>query len=358
MGEEHLKVLQMLSDGKLDVREADKLLRQLPPDGGQEGMYGRHHNRHGGYWHREFLGQDFVENIIENIVGETAGFGRQFHAVFSSEPVAGPINRLQLAGKNDSVDVYGYSGDCIKLDVTYKLKRGVDPMFAFKEDNGGYRLLYDEGAVSSVKIVAEVPRVHVGQLFVESKNASVTLRGLEADNCDLRTKNAGINARDVKCGELSAQTSNASIDAERVDAPKITITTSNAGVKLEQSRADMARLSTSNASVQTRGNDVRQLYINTSNAGIRLEDGPFNGQYPLYSVDAHTSNGNITAQNIRVPIMLRASTSFGHIDLDLPDFKEFRHAGGHVELKSPGYDDARQKLDIALYTSNGSIKVM
>jgi len=413
MNEGKIKILEMLQEGKITVEESIKLMEQVPDEtpkmdprqinpnkrksnddfDWEDADWGGESSEGGDDWGglpsfanriktgiEDMIGTDFasIGNDIKqafddlddmepgvHIVGLGQIFGGNKHkssVSFVSDPIPQAINNLKLLGKNSTVDIKAYDGDCLRITCKYTPKRP-DAQVFFSSENDNYEVLYDYNAMRSMAIYAEVPRkAFIENLHGESKNSSVDLAGIRCKNAHLLTKNSSIRIENVTADEIVARTRNSSIKCENLTSNNIEFETSNSKIDVQDSTAQTARLTTSNAKVTTEYCDIKQLFIKTSNAGIKMEHLFKNGAAQdswdgERIVEAYTSNGGVSIYLPRdVAAMVQASTSNGRIDSELPNMLMNETSKNYMSGKSADYDQAAKRAKINVSTSNSSIK--
>jgi len=393
----------MLQEGKVSVDEAMALLRQVPDEEAIRGVI-IHKNDHDdecdcdgddddccttnnnnnnrnksanygfsdiGSTIRNALSDalDAVDDVDINInLSNMFGVSRNKTIVtYTSDRIASDINSLKILGKNAPVEIEGYDGDTIQMEIKYSGKRD-NAQVHVNEENGNYELLYDYNAVRSLSVECRVPRVFIGHLHGESKNSKVELHNVNAGDVELLTKNSKIEIAGVSANAITAKTSNSKIE-------------------MENTKAKVARLTTSNSKIETENIDVEQLYLKTSNSGIKIENAfgtnpsethhsTTNSQYPpsdfrassLASkpgtaaieriIEATTSNGGV---DVSIPqgtaVKLQASTSNARCECKLSDLVVSEISKNYVSGKSINYDTATNRVKLNINTSNATVKI-
>ncbi|MCL2016908.1 MAG: DUF4097 family beta strand repeat-containing protein [Defluviitaleaceae bacterium] len=355
MKEERLKILEMLQEGKITADEAAKLLEHLPSQ--QENKQNQQRpdvyvydtdNENGNFDNYSYTPRG--GGILDTIVDAISNINPHTPALYRDFEISGiqAINLLDLTGKNSSVSVEKNFDNSIKIHCKYSPKRGYDDIdIHFAEENGEYRLQYNQNAVRFMKVNCELPAVLVEKLR-------------------LQTSNSSINVEEVTCTTLDAYTSNASINLEELTAKNIVAETSNSSINLEEVTAETAKISTSNAKINVEEVDIPKLSLSTSNASISVEgllntQNTQNAENP--TLKASTSNGGISVTlPAGIGVKLSADTSHGSVKCDLADNPLLgKHQSGGGNLKTSGennlYKETGRGLEVKLSTSNGGIKI-
>lgn len=184
---------------------------------------------------------------------------------------------------------------------------------------------------SNAVVLKLPPDKHV-VLEMETSNGKITLTGpLSPESVTAKTKNAAIQASDIRCRELTlvtsngsldltdleteddlrASTSNGSVTALRIMAGRdLNLTASNGAVRAEALRGrDSLTLHTSNATIQVSRLYSSSITLATSNAIIT---GTLPGKMEDYAIKSGTSNGNNAlpaAQPGKTPLSVHTSNA-------------------------------------------------
>jgi len=409
MSEARIKILELLQEGKVSVDEAMQLLRQVPDEDAPKPRVVIHstpkdictcnddceeectcdndtnvnnnnnnNNNNNSHKNASFYGLDGIGETIRSAVNNaleavddvdiSINLGNMFgsrnrHILnLSSSPIVGDIKSLKILGKNAPVEIVGYSGNAIKVEVKYQGKRGNAQVY-LSEEGGNYELLYDYNAMRALGVECYVPNVMIGHLHGESKNSKVELRNVSANDVELLTRNS-------------------KIEIEGVSANNITAKTSNSKIEMEKTKAKIARLTTSNSKIETEDIDVEQLYLKTSNSGIKVENPVIDSvaegsslsaagsQYPPGDfraasitakervIEATTSNGGV---EVNIPqgmaVKLQASTSNGRVECKLNDLVVNEISKNFLSGKSVNYDTAQNRVKVNINTSNSTVRI-
>ena len=383
-----MKILQRLENGEITAAEALAMIGQFekpadpPPPPSQQTPpppppdWGHHHDAFN-------EAPDWVSDIagwVGNLVGDIADdikdmevpvnisdfFGGTYSRnkrteTFISNPISQSLAKLELHGKNDKIDIHVYDGDSVRIDCAYDARRH-DDYVQFHEENGTIGLFFDDKAMRSVKVVCQVPRVHIGELLAMTKNAEITLSGLVADDVQLITKNANVFIEAVTTKELVAESRNANIKARGIAGGNIQLTTTNAKISVEEIRARELIIKTTNAGVKTEFLDAEHLRINTTNAGLKLEKALVGGLTQGFwdgerRIEAYTTNGNI---RFGIPadmgVKLNAHASGGKITSDIPLYYS-ENMKSKVVGESVNYAASGRRMIVSLGTTNASVKL-
>ena len=370
MSEEKLKILDMLKEGKITADEAVALLKQVQDDDNRHRDY-RHNWERPYYPHKpDFSWINSLCSVIEETssnIGEAV-----WDAIKSNEPkfasmlenftafsnINAEINELVFEGKNAPVKLKAYDGDRLEVEAYYKAKFHWDPHITLCEENGVYSLRYDDNALYMLGINIRVPeKARIAGVCLKNRNAPIKADDISANNIDLNTKNASIKLSNVKGERLICESKNAPVSLDDVEAREIDAKTSNAKISLDDVESFRARLVTSNAKIEVKDSGVVQLYAKTSNSSLRLENFSINKQEPVSSIEAITSNGQISLQlpSGELNCKLRASTTFGGISIGIDNLEYQVKGKNYVEAQTRGYETARNKLNLNLQTTNSGI---
>ena len=320
MNEDRKRVLNLLSEGKIDSDQAERLLDAL---GHSESAS----DTHGGA-RPSPVGQ--AERVQVTVEPETESReGRDHDDTFT---IDGPP-RLEVENFNGRVEVIGggpegsvrvraeirnpdrtdyrlgQDGNTIRVEAKRKGKLGI---FQFVSTSRGNRI--------SVTVPTNA------DVSIHTSNGRIELHKVDG-TVKLHTSNGRISVAEVQ-GKVEAQTSNSRIDAKKVIG-EVDLRTSNGRVTIEESKGVFTAL-TDNGRVHFEG---------------ELEPGGDNR--------FRTSNGSISVQLAGEPsLKLDASTSNGSVKCSHPLSGQVTSGKNHL-AGVIGAGDA----SLTLQTSNGSISV-
>ena len=287
MVEDQSRILDMLSEGKITVDEAERLLALVSRTAGRE-----HESSRAPGEQRQPLERLSV-TVEPPTDAESADTRDDTFEVGSSPKLV--VNNFNgritvVAGTQDAIRVQARLKNASQVDyrasqngdtVTVEAKRkGKTSLFGFLGQNGGAEISVTAPPSTNVEL--------------ESSNSRIELRGIEGSGT-LRTSNGRIVMEDVR-GVLDAATSNSRIELKGMEGSG-TLRTSNGRIVIENARGDF-NASTSNGSVSFRGEltpgGKNQLRTSNGSVSVRLEG------TPSLKVDASTSNGSIAS---RLPVL-------------------------------------------------------
>ena len=416
MNEERMKILEMLSAGSISVDEAMKLLGSIeksspfeqndnePRDNGPRREHG--HRGHGPrqnwdfdrqqafrrrpgfnrHWHgkrmhinvdSDDMDFDWVNDLRDNITESVQNVTGQIDSIFSgpfdfgrptmvfaeiAENIPDEIHSLNVKGKNDKLEIIATSDNHISLEAFFKPKHNMDPHIFFEKNNGNYSLLYDHNAVHTMGIRLRIPQRKIKDLYAETKNSDIYLRGLDIGTGDILTKNASIQADDMNGSYLFLETKNAPIFVNNANFNELEVKTSNAKTILGSLNCNSLTVQTTNGPIKINSGDIRYILAKATNAGIKIENmaNMSSGQYPKYSIDAFTINSNISVNypGSSAALKLNASTTAGKINCNRDDLEHNTLSKNYIDAISPDYEQSPQTLDIKVQTTNGNIHLV
>jgi len=398
MNEERMKILEMLSAGNISVDEAMQLLNSMEKFSQQNTFRNerprqnwdfenqRRFRNENNWTHRNRgpnryrnaddlnidvdLGwvNDLKDNITESVQNATSqldttfDFGRPTMVFSDSEKIAvDEINSINLKGKNGKLEIVATDSDMISVEAFFKPKHNVDPHIFFERNNGNYSLLYDNNAVHSMSIRLRVPEVKIKDLYAETKNSDIYLRGLTVGTGDVLTKNSTIQVDNMNGSYLSLETKNAPVYINNTNFKELEVKTSNAKTFFDTLNCGNLTVQTTNGPIKIESSDIRYILAKATNAGIRLENmaSSENGQYPKYNIDVFTTNSNISIDypGNTAAIKLNASTTSGRINCSRNDLEYNTADKNYVDAISKDYAENAQTLDIKAQTTNGNINI-
>ncbi len=334
MSDERRKILDMLSEGKITVDDAERLLKAL--DGG---IY------------LEDRVQDAVEGGLETLerLGDTLadevghGVRKQVTVVVDKEDEASTRDDAFEVGEKPRLEVRSFNG---RVRVNAGEPGSIRVRAKLSNPNGVEYAAVQEGDL--VRVEAK-PRRRSGGflhgLFGQGSGASIDVTVPVSTGVDLATSNRPVELRGTEEGG-TVKTSNARIQIERVRGD-LSAQTSNGRIAVETFEGS-AELATTNGRVTIDGGQGR-FDVETINGRIGFQGGfDPGGRNRLV-----TSNGRIeVALNAEPSLKVEASTVNGRIDCQVPDFAASKVSGGGLEGLV-----GRGEAELVAKTVNGSITI-
>ncbi|MCL2361015.1 MAG: DUF4097 family beta strand repeat-containing protein [Defluviitaleaceae bacterium] len=314
---------------------------------------------------------DVVETVTDSIrdmdidVNISDFFGGNFShnkntVRFDSGPVLQGLTQLELHGKNEKIEIFGYDGDIVQIQCAYDA-RYPDAHVHFSDENGVVSLLFNEKEFRSVQVLCRVPQAHIKQLIAATKNAKIHIANITAGDIELTNKNDPIHIEEIKCDKLVAHTKNGGIKARAITGGDIHLETTNSKITAEDIHAHNLSLITTNSGIKTAALDAVHLRMKTTNTGIKLED-TLIGCNNLFwdgerSIEAYTTNGGV---RFLVPegigFHVEAETSGGRVTCEMPLYGAVGDRT-YVKGESMNYATSGRRLNVRLRTTNSSIKI-
>jgi len=343
MKEERMKILEMLEAGKITADEAAHLMQQIPekksvspipsvppipsmPSGSQM---------------QQSSDKGLDGGLFEWIKGNLLNPGGPKITIdIFSNPVGNGISALRMTGKNDSVSIEGYSGDCIKVHCHYIPKRDADPQITLQEDNGVYELRYNQDVVKALKIFCQVPMVMIDRIYAKSSNGRVKVES-------------------IRCSNLEGYTNNAAVKLEKVKVETITLETTNGKIDLEDVSAHSAKLHTINGKIELENADITNVFAKTTNGALKFGLANYADAWSeVHVIEGKTTNGGISLDLPReIGVKLEASTTNGQIVCDMQDTIFGEVSRKHINGSNQLYESADKRINVKLNTTNGAVKI-
>ena len=403
MTDNNLEILQRLESGEITAEEALAMMNQkkppTPPPSTPPVTHERQfdprqidpcksHHTHAAHdleghedrttgnpeWLDSLLG--WVGDTVDDIAGSikdsevrvnlsdifSGSYGHYNHTEhFTSQPVLQGLAQLEIHGKNDKIEIYGYDGDCVQIRCDYDARRP-DSFVQFHEEDGHITLWFEDKAMRSVRVVCHVPRVHVGYINAITKNARVHVADITAGEINVSTKNDAILLESIRCGGLTATTRNENIKAMAIQGDNILLETTNAKITAEDIHASALTLNTTNAGIKTAYLDVEHLAMKTTNSRLKLEETLLNtsefweGERTL---EAYTTNGGIRFwMPGGIGLNIEANTTDGKVTSEVPLYRADDSRKAHLMGESRDYAVAGRRLKVRLGTTNASVKIL
>jgi len=348
--EERRMILKMLEDGKINASEAAELLRALGehagPEAGEEAEWEvdwegpdeeethrprrRRPRRHVGS-----VAQEVAEAIGSTLSAlPTAIWGRayEFDEVVEGEfeKGEGPVE-IDVSTHNGRVEVQAWDRPGYRVELLKRLRA---------EDEDEARRRADK--LVSVQRKARGLAVRSREDLFGSSGVAVSVLVPRDETCSVRlsTANGRVAVRGVKGSGIEARTANGRVELERIAAPAVNVRTANGRIVVEGEFSDL-EASTTNGSISVAPEPAKR------------------GRYLL-----RASSGSIRVrlpEDAEVGYEIEATTTFGGIDIDVPDLEylreEKRFGRGYVRARTKGIGDQDSVLRVDATTSSGRIAV-
>lgn len=331
LSEEQKLILDMLSQGKISVEEAQRLLEATAK------------TRESGPERRErqerqpvSLVEDIIDTIKSGLSNINFSFGDSGRIVleerhtgnFTSERVELDLDTTNGTLRIDTWEEEGYLLDVI-LKVRASTREQAEEIISgcrFAEFSGnklkaGDRQCRELGSRVYVSLRLFLPRSHVYHGKAGSKNGSVEINGIDMSGFNVSTVNGSVKCTKVTGDQMTARTVNGSL---RMDG------------------------------------GLSGVEANTTNGSIVLVNIAENSRVRLETV-----NGRLKVQvpaRIDIGIAVDARTTSGNVSIDHPfletRFEEKRVTGGRsVKATTDNWKSAANQIELNLRSVHGSIQI-
>jgi len=330
MSEEQKLILDMLSQGKISVDEAQNLLETVNKAKAEPQRPKSQESE------SKSIMDDIVETIrtgLSNINFSIGDSGRivleeQHSGRFSDEQA-----ELELDVRNGSIRIEAWDEDEYSLIIVKKIRAATREQaealisrYRFADFDGRLLRAGDHecrslGSRVYVSLRLMLPRKNVYRGNVNSKNGSVEINGLDMSGIEVRTMNGSVKLNKVSGDKISARTVNGSLRLEG-GLGQIEAKTTNGSITLLNIAEDSeARLETVNGRIAV-------------HLPVRHDIG--------LAVNARTTSGSVRIE---------------HPALETR-FEEKRITGGRsVEASTENWKTSAHRTDLYLRSVNGSIQV-
>ncbi len=330
MSDEQKTILDMLSQGKITVEEAQRLLEAI----------GKEHDEAREPQYRQAEPRSIMDDIADTIRSGLSNINFNFGdsgRIVLEEQHSGRFTveeaELELDVRNGSIRIESWERDEYRLDVIKKIRAGTREQaedlisrYRFADFDGRKLRAGDQecrglGNRVSVSLRLMLPRNHTYRGIVYSKNGSVEVGGIDTSGFEVKTMNGSVRLNKVSGDRLLTRTVNGSLRLEG-GLGQVEAKTTNGSITLLNMAED---------------------------SDVRLE----------------TVNGRILVQlpaRDDIGVELSARTTAGSVRLEHPslDIKldARRMTGGRsVEAKSDNWGRAGHKVVLHLRSVNGSITI-
>lgn len=362
MKEEKKMILKMLEEGKISSEEAIKLLDALDDGSSQdEDKWDKSKKeKQDSYKLKETfetleeIGSD-IGNALSDVFDGIVDFGSSFTMKSNYESITNKLEMdlseiesptLDLKAVNGHINLRPIEGETLYIKVSTEYKKGLlsENETYFDFDREDEKIIFSPSYNNniSIKLDVSLPERHYKEILLNTsngkieildaksdvirsytKNASISLKGIDSEDIDLKTSNSSILLDDIRTEELSCMTSNSPVEASLIDARDISLASSNGRISLAEVniyRAENIRLKTSNSSIVADLHDINKEAV----------------------FDLETSMGNIELNLESLIYMTNKHVNLGP---------------KKIVAHTLGYKEDKDHLNFKAHTSNAAIKI-
>ena len=402
MPNEKLMILKMLEEGKINAKEAGRLLEaasreesggsyqspgnshQEPPRQPSSGSYssgpsytGTSNNRsYEGYSrptgsYESFAGdlsrkfdafardlepklQRFSETVVERTADIADKISRNIESSMRTAPTAPRsdgqekrfelfvdpgYNELSIGGLNGDVLIHGYNGDKISAVVFCRPKR-INAALSLMRLGNKYFLNYDDDDFDKVSVDAYIPESMFNVASISTINGILDVSTLSADNISLSNSNGNTKVQSISADFLKTECNNGKLNISLV-------------------KARNARVENFNGAIDVLDLDSANLKLTSVNGGIIVNMSQFMA-FSDYMWDIESSNGKMTLNLPTYPDLgyhVKAHASLGQIRIGLTNLNYLSNSSSLTEAKSISFNSCSKKVKLALETSNATLQI-
>lgn len=330
MSEEQKSILDMLSQGKITVEEAQRLLEAVGK--------GQEETREPPYRDSEprSIMDDIVDTIRSGLSTINLNFGDSGRIVLEEQHsgrFTAEAGELDLDVRNGSIRVESWERDEYRLEVIKKIRAGTREQaeelvsrHRFADFDGNKLRAGDQecrglGNRISVSLRLMLPRNHTYRGRVESKNGSVEVGGIDTSGFEVMTMNGSVRLNKVSGDRLFTRTVNGSLRMEG-GLGNVEAKTTNGSITLLNMAEDS------------------DVHLETVNGRILV-------QLPVRDDTGVDLSARTTAGRVRLE----------HPNLDIRLDARRMTGGRSIEAKSDNWERAAHKVVLHLRSVNGSITI-
>lgn len=204
-----------------------------------------------------------------------------------------------------------------------------------------------------VDLVITVPLAPAIDLDADASSGDVTVSDLHGPRLDVSTSSGSIGVLLARMADVDLSASSGDVTVEDLVADTFTASTSSGDVFGKTLVLGDVVVSTSSGSATLQGT-MDDIDADSSSGDLTFDATPANSG--TYSFDASSGEVVLKVANAAA-YYVKAGTSSGDIFVDVPDAEVIEEDEDHVEVASPGYDDADLRTAIDTSTSSGDITV-
>lgn len=322
-------ILDMLSQGKVSVEEAQRLLESV-------GEVRRGAQEPQGESEPKSIMNDIVETIRTGLSNINLSFGDSGRIVLEEQHsgrFTEKAGELELDVRNGSIRIESWDQDEYRLDIIKKVRAGTreqaEAMLSscrFADFDGRKLRAGDQecrglGNRVNVSLRLMLPRNHIFRGKVDSRNGSVEIGRIDMTGFEVKTMNGSVRLNKISGDEIVTRTVNGSLHIEG-GLGKVEARTTNGSITLVNMAED------SDAHLETVNGRITVLLPARNNIGV--------------SLSARTTSGSVGLDYSNLATTLDSRRVSG---------------GRSVEAKSVNWINAQHKIELRLRSVNGSIKI-
>jgi len=205
-----------------------------------------------------------------------------------------------------------------------------------------------------VTLVITVPVGPAIDLTASAASGGLSVSDVHGPSLDLSTASGSISGTNLAMDDATVSTASGSVDLDNLVGGTLDASTSSGSITATKLVVPDVEASTSSGSIDLAG-AIDDLDASSSSGSIQVDAQPAaSGTYDLSS-----ASGSI---EVKLPsdghaYHVEAGTSSGSIDVDIPGAKTLDDGKRHVEVATPGYEDAALATEVDADTSSGNIDV-
>lgn len=249
-------------------------------------------------------------------------------------------SNLSITSLNGAINLKGYNGDSLTLNISYKSKIK-NPYIELSKSDNFYKLEYNRELFDYLEIQGYLPYSKFKDIEITNMNASVELYNIDTSSLKVTNQNSPITLSDLVTNTLEAKNSNSLIQISNIKSnQKLSVDNSNSPCNISNI-------------------DSKEVQVETSNANIILNNMLFNN-HSDYNIKLNTSNATINIdipQDNTVDFNIKGTSTLGTINVHGIGLTETVTDKFYKEYKSINGENKIKKANIILETTNGSITV-
>ncbi len=248
-------------------------------------------------------------------------------------------NELVLETFNGGMNIQGYNGDKISLEISY-LSKKQNPYLEFTRSGSNYGLRFDPYDFEKIDISAFVPEAMFKMINLSATNGSIQATGLRAEGFSVSSTNSNVKLNCLNTDKLMLEIMNASaVISDCVGVGGI--------------------LSSTNGQIEVYGMDFSELSISGLNTPVSVNTKSLSryADY-IWVIDTNNANLSFALPDYRnLGCYLKAQSTLGDVRAGVPNLNFISNTGSFVEARSISYESFSKKLKLSLETSNGEINI-
>ena len=356
MTDEKMKILKMLEEHKISLDQASKLLNEI--DNKNNNTTKKINNTISTlnnkiddmvkeitpyaekYTKLAVNKTSEVSNKVKDSYQKKATNSYNFHRCISIESlVFGKKNTILLKDISGYINIKGYNGDKISLDIKIKSSFS-DAEVVLQNNDNIYYLDYLYSDVEILSIEGYIPEKLFSNIDITIFNNKIEISNIFCENLILNSKKCYIKLFNSIVNNLTVKNTNKEIIIDKLISKRSYIENIDGECKLNNL-------------------DVSELKVSNSNSAIYIENLIFKKEN-MYYINLFTNNAPIqlnTTNLLYCGYLIDATSILGKINLEIKNMSYLLNESSKCISKTIDFENKDKKINITLETTNANINI-